>query len=64
MTPKEYAAHSTPMEYNFKGIPLGRQGKRRDWASRDTPRRRSERREVKEDVFQKSHVILPVKHEF
>ena len=23
MTLEEYAAHSTPMEYNFKGIPLG-----------------------------------------
>jgi hypothetical protein len=32
ITPDEYAAHSTPMEYNFKGIPLGRQGRHRDWA--------------------------------
>jgi hypothetical protein len=31
ITPEEYASHSTPMEYNVKGIPLGRQGRRRDW---------------------------------
>jgi hypothetical protein len=30
--PVKYASHSTPMEYNFESIPLGRQGKRRDWA--------------------------------